>query len=84
MLRLDLKDKHETVLFIYPTNGVMINKREDLENSCYVLIIDTGNIVCYSEYDTKEYRDADYEYAINEINEYSFPQVETVPLYKED
>lgn len=84
MLRLDLNDKHDTVLFVNPMNGVKINKQKDPENSSYVLIIDTGNIVCYLEYDVKEYRDANYGYALNKINEYLSPNVESVPLYKEE
>lgn len=82
MLRLDLNDKNNTVLFVDPINGVKILKQKD-DN--YVLLIDTGNIVCYIEYDSEELRDEVYEYVLNKINEYLFQQIETTQLcYKEE
>lgn len=80
MLRLDLKNKNNTVLFVDPINGVKILKQKDADS--YVLLIDTGNIVCYMEYDSEELRDEVYEYVLNKINEYLFPQIEVVPLEK--
>jgi hypothetical protein len=71
MLRLDLNDINETVLFVNPMNGVKILKqKDDSEETRYVLLIDTGNIVCYNEYYSEEVRDESYEYALNKINTY--------------
>jgi hypothetical protein len=78
MLRLDLKDNNETVLFVDPMNSVKIMKQKDTDRikTTYVLLIDTGNIVCYAEYYSEEHRDEVYEYVLNKINEYLFPQKE--------
>ena len=81
MLRLDLKDDAGTVLFIEPMNGIKVRKekpkvKEGTCGLCYELCIETGSDVCYTTYDSMEYRDAVYEYVLNKISEYLFPQIE--------
>lgn len=73
MLRLDLKDAKETVLFIDPMEGVKIHK--DVTDSG--LFIETGDLVTYVSYKLEKSRDAAYEYVLNKINEYLFPQIES-------
>jgi hypothetical protein len=81
MLRLNLNDINETVLFVDPMNGVKILKqKDDSEETTYVLLIDTGDIVCYAEYNSEDVRDAVYGYVLNKINEYLFPQIEAAQL----
>lgn len=77
MLRLDFKDKNETILFFDPMKDVKIRKeKSEKVNVCYELCIDTSSDVCYTVYDSKEDRDEAYTYAVNKINEYLFPQIE--------
>lgn len=79
MLRLDLKDSYETVLFIDPMKGVRIKKEPSRVK--YEVSIEAGNfIVCYAVYDSEKDRDAAYEYVLTKINEYLFPQIEPVEL----
>ena len=77
MLRLELKDKNETVLFFDPMKDVKVRKEESKTEVCYELCIDTCNDVCYAMYDSKADRDAAYEYVLTKINEYLFPQIES-------
>ncbi len=78
MLRLEFKDKHETVLLFEPGLGAKIRKEESKTRVCYELCIDTNNDVCCVEYDSKVDRDIAYEYVLTKINEYLFPQIEPV------
>ena len=82
MLRLDLKDDVKTVLFFDPTMGVRIHKYDDIVRSKprYELHINVHNDIAFMLYDSREDRDAAYEYALNKINEYLFPQIETVEI----
>lgn len=79
MLRLDLKDKDSTVLFIDVMIGVKIYKSQPkvLYDDRYGLIIKTSSDVCCAVYDSEEHRDEAYDYVLNKINEYLFPQIET-------
>ena len=77
MLRLDLKDENETVLFIEPFKGVTIHKTVSQDNGLYVEYFDH---IAYVTYDSVESRDAAYEYVLNKINEYIFPQMESCEL----
>lgn len=77
MLRLDFKDKNETVLFFDPMkDDVKIRKEFAGLDLKYELCIDTSSDVCCTVYDSREDRDAAYEYALNKIHEYLFPQIE--------
>lgn len=78
MLRLELKDVNETVLFIEPTNDVKIRKGEapSKDGPQYELDIETDHSICYASYYLEEERDDAYEYVLNKIDEYLFPQVE--------
>lgn len=76
MLRLDLKDNAETVLFIDPMKDVKIRKAAS-KGSCYEFTIETCFDVCHAFYDTETERDNAYERVLNKINEYLFPQIES-------
>jgi len=65
MLRLDLKDENETVLFIDPQKGVKIYKDKMEEG----LFIDALDSVSYATYESKECRDAAYEHILTAITE---------------
>jgi hypothetical protein len=80
MLRLDLNDKNETVFFVNPMKGVNIYKQKDLEDKPCILLIDTGDIVCYLAYESEKSRNADYEHVLTKIHNYLFPQIETTQL----
>lgn len=79
MLRLDLKDKDSTVLFIDVMSGVKIYKNLSklYYTDRYELIIETSSDTCCAIYDTKENRDEAYDYVLNKINEYLFPQIDS-------
>ena len=80
MLRLNLKDLDDTVLFINPMNGVEIGKLYcDYSENIYRLTIGkpgTGMYETQYAYSSKEDRDIAYEYVLAKINEYLFPQIE--------
>ena len=81
MIRLDFNDKNETVLFFEPMkDDVKIRKEVSKIDVQYELCIDTSSDVCYMVYDSKEDRDAAYEYALNRINDYLFPKFETAEI----
>lgn len=80
MLRLELKDNAETVMFIDPVKGVKIHKAKT-EKSYYELCVETSSTICYAIYNTAEYRDIAYDYVLDKINEYLFPQIEFRPHY---
>ena len=82
MLRLDFKDDDETVLFFDPIMGVRINKYDDIVRSKprYELDINTNHDMFSMFYDSMGDRDAAYEYTLNKINNYLFPQIETAEI----
>ena len=58
--------------------GVKILKEDDKVTCFEVLFIEVGSFnFCHAEYDSEESRDAAYEYVLNKINEYLFPQIES-------
>ena len=68
MLRLDLKDKDSTVLFIEPEKGITIRKGKS-----YELWLEVGGWgACCTEYYSEESRNAAYDYAVHKIKEYLF------------
>ena len=80
MLRLDLKDRNETVLFIDPTKEVKVRKECTEKKSYYELSIETESGVCYAIYYTEGACIEAYKYVLNKINEYLFPLIESVEL----
>ena len=77
MLRLDLKDRNETVLFIDPMKEVKVRKERTEKKSYYELSIETESGVCYAVYYTEAACNTAYERVLNKINEYLFPQIES-------
>lgn len=88
MLRLDLKDIDDTVLFANPVNGIEIHKiadrfsvREPEKFGLRLSFATCGScelmhtVVWYSD---SESRDTAYEYVLSKVNEYLFPQIDPV------
>ena len=88
MLRLDLKDSDDTVLFVDPVNGIEIHKIADRlfmdERERYGLRLSFATcgscelmhtVVWYSD---SESRDTAYDYVLAEITTYLFPQIDPV------
>lgn len=87
MLRLELKDNDDTVLFLNPMNGVQIHKQMNLSSDVIkrfgirIVFATCGScelmhtIVCYPDPGS---RDAVYESILAKINEYLFPQIDSV------
>lgn len=89
MLRLDLKDNDDTVLFVNPMDGVEIGKLDYdpviYEKNIYKLTIGKlGMCTTHYVYSSKEDRDAAYDYVLAEITTYLFPQVELGPICQND
>lgn len=82
MLRLELKDNDDTVLFVNPMNGVEIGRFDcDYGEGIYKLTIGKlGMYITQYVYSSKVDRDAAYEYVLAKINEYLFPQIEEVKI----
>ena len=78
MLRLELNDCAETVLYIDPMKGVKIRKEKG--GSSYELCIETGSTFCHAVYDSERTCNAAYGYVLAKIDEYLFPQIEGVRL----
>lgn len=77
MLRLDLNDNAETVLFIDPMKEDIKIRKAASKGSCYEFTIETCFDVCHAFYDTETGRDDAYERVLNKINEYLFSQIES-------
>lgn len=90
MLRLELKDVNETVLFVNPVNGICIHKLfesyiafDGEKHGIRVEFATCGSCELMHTavwYPDPESRDAAYEYVLAKINEYLFPQIEEVRL----
>lgn len=95
MLRLDLKDNDDTVLFVNPVNGIEIHKITDGfsvgKQEKYGLRLSFATcgscklmytVVWYSDFES---RDRAYGYVLTKIDEYLFPpQVEFGPICQND
>ena len=86
MLRLELKDRNDTVLFADPTNGIQIHKVEDSfrlsvheKRDAYGIRIAFATctgcelMTTTTWYDGSESRDAVYDSILAKIDEYLFP-----------
>lgn len=80
MLRLELRDSDDTVLFVNPMNGVEIGRFDyeytDSEISHKLTIGKPGMYTTQYVYSSKEDRDTAYEYVLAKVNEYLFPQTD--------
>lgn len=73
MLRLELDDRNETVLFIDPMKEDVKVRKEHIEKrSCYEFTIETCFDVCHAVYYTEGSRDAAYKRILNKIDEYLY------------
>lgn len=88
MLRLELKDIDDTVLFVNPQNGIEIRKIADRfftdEKEKFGIrfaVATCGSCelmqpVCW--YRDPESRNTAYEYVLSKVNEYLFPKIDPV------
>ena len=86
MLRLDLKDADDTVLFVNPVNGIEIRKITDRfsvgeqeKSGLRIVFATCGScelMTAIAWYGSSESRDTAYKYVLAKINEYLFPQIE--------
>lgn len=90
MLRLELKDIDDTVLFANPENGIEVHKINDRFYSSEkekfgirIILATCGScelMQTVAWYPDSESRNAAYEYVLSKINEYLFPQIDEVRL----
>lgn len=95
MLRLDLKDNDDTVLFVDPVNGIEIHKIAERlfsvgEQEKYGLRMAFATCAScelmqpVAWYPDPKSRDAAYDYVLTEIAKYLFPPVELGPICQND
>ncbi len=88
MLRLELKDNDDTVLFVNPMNGIEIHKITDRFSvgeqekfGLRIVFATCGSCELMHTvvwYRNPETRNTAYEYVLAKISEYLFPQIEEV------
>lgn len=90
MLRLELKDNDDTILFVNPQNGIEVRKTADRYSmdekekfGLRIVFATCGSCELMHTvvwYRNPETRNTAYEYVLSKINEYLFPQIEKVCL----